>query len=131
DLPPVICDHSQLNQVFLNILNNAVDAIQSQLQSAQDKTKTAEIQIYTDTIENNQIEIIIANTGEPIDPTIQEKIFDPFFTTKTIGQGSGLGLFVCYSVIEQHQGNIVARSQIGEKTEFVITLPVQASGKST
>ncbi|MEM9091791.1 MAG: ATP-binding protein, partial [Cyanobacteria bacterium P01_F01_bin.53] len=70
-----------------------------------------------------RVRITIANTGYPIAPEIQDKIFEPFFTTKSVGQGAGLGLFVSYSIVQQHEGDLTVRSQAGGTTEFVITLP--------
>ncbi|MGC1307807.1 MAG: AAA family ATPase [Phormidesmis sp.] len=122
DLPQVTCDPSQLNQVFLNIFNNAVDAIRESPISDCDP----EIYICTQAIKGDRVRIAIANNGSPIAADIQDQIFEPFFTTKPVGKGTGLGLFISYSITQQHQGTLSVKSQQGEKTEFVITLPVIA-----
>ncbi|MDJ0707698.1 MAG: AAA family ATPase, partial [Leptolyngbyaceae cyanobacterium MO_188.B28] len=114
DLPMITCCPGQLNQVFLNIFNNAIDAIRDQ---AGDE-ETHQIRICTDVIDQGRVRIAIANTGRPIPETIQTRIFEPFFTTKSVGQGTGIGLFVSYSIIQQHGGELTVRSNPGEDTEF-------------
>lgn len=118
-LPRIACEPSQLNQVFLNILSNAIDALRQQMPQAQ----TPEIRIRTEVLSNHQIQIAIANNGLPIPQNIQEKIFDPFFTTKPVGEGTGLGLFISHSIVQQHQGVLTVQSSPNAGTEFIITLP--------
>ena len=130
-LPNVICEPGQINQVFLNILNNAVDAIQENASSFLENQQIPEISIFTKAITNPQdhsqsVQIVIANNGGTIAAEIQGRIFDPFFTTKSVGNGTGLGLFVSYSIIQQHQGTLTVRSKEDNITEFIITLPVNA-----
>lgn len=127
ELPEIDCYPSQLNQVFLHIINNAVDAIREQTQSEQQP----QIQITTGVTEREEIRIAIANNGSPIPANVQDRIFDPFFTTKAIGRGAGLGLFASYSTIQQHNGRLSVRSA-SEKgavarlgTEFEIFLPLK------
>ncbi|MEH1778676.1 MAG: AAA family ATPase [Nostoc sp.] len=120
DLPLVTCYPSQLNQVFLNIINNAIDAIRDNLQSSEHP----EIRIRTGVIDREWLRIAIANTDSTIPVSLQERIFEPFFTTKPVGRGQGLGLFVSYSIIQQHRGTLTVRSQPTEGTEFEIVLPI-------
>ncbi|MFN6482393.1 MULTISPECIES: AAA family ATPase [unclassified Nostoc] len=120
NLPLVTCYPSQLNQVFLNLINNAIDAIRDNPQSSQHP----EIRIRTGVIDREWLRIAIANTDSSIPVNLQERIFEPFFTTKPIGRGQGLGLFVCYSIIQQHRGTLTVRSQPTEGTEFEIVLPI-------
>ncbi|WP_366932917.1 AAA family ATPase [Nostoc sp. JL31] len=120
DLPLVTCYPSQLNQVFLNIINNAIDAIRDNLQSSEHP----EIRICTGVINREWLRIAIANTDSTIPVSLQERIFEPFFTTKPVGRGQGLGLFVSYSIIQQHRGTLTVRSQPAEGTEFEIVLPI-------
>ncbi len=122
--PNITCYPSQLNQVFLNIINNAIDAIGDNSQSSE----SPEILIRTEVIDSKWVRITIANTGSPIPLSIQEKIFEPFFTTKPVGRGTGLGLFVSYSIIQKHGGTLTVHSQPGEKTKFEIIIP-QESGQ--
>ncbi|MDJ1182974.1 trifunctional serine/threonine-protein kinase/ATP-binding protein/sensor histidine kinase [Roseofilum casamattae] len=118
-LPKITCCPSQLNQVFLNIISNGLDALREH--SPNDPNPV--LKISTKMLENNQIKLIVFNTGSSIPPSIQDRIFDPFFTTKPVGRGTGLGLFVSYSIIQNHGGSISVRSQPGEGTQFEIVLP--------
>jgi predicted ATPase/signal transduction histidine kinase len=119
-IPLVTCYPSQLNQVFLNIINNAIDAIRDNPQCSENP----EIRIRTEVIDGQQLLIAIANTDSTIPVSLQDRIFEPFFTTKPVGRGQGLGLFVSYSIIQQHGGSLTVRSQPMEGTEFEILLPM-------
>ena len=112
-IPLVECYPSQLNQVFMNILSNAAQAIEDR--------GTITIGLKQ---ESEKIVITIKDTGKGMDKSTQEKIFDPFFTTKTPGKGTGLGLSITYGIIEKHNGEMQVVSQVGQGTEFIITLPV-------
>ena len=119
-LPLLKCYPAQLNQAFMNILNNAIDELITYEQQLEPK-----IVIQTKPIDGSKIEVRIRDNGSGIDPAIQDKIFDPFFTTKPVGKGTGMGLAICYQIIEKHQGRVEVFSQLGQGTEFVVTLPVQ------
>ncbi|WP_208352550.1 trifunctional serine/threonine-protein kinase/ATP-binding protein/sensor histidine kinase, partial [Aetokthonos hydrillicola] len=121
NIPLVNCYPSQLNQVFFNIIHNAIDAIRDNPQSSQNP----EIRIRTEVIDNERLRIAISNTDSTIPVNLQDRIFDPFFTTKPVGRGKGLGLFVSYSIIQQHGGTLTVRSQIADGTEFKIVLPIR------
>ena len=117
-LPPVKCHASQINQVFYNLIDNALDALQSAL-------KPGELTIRSWQSEPDWVTISVRDTGSGIPPEIQDKIFDPFFTTKPVGKGTGLGLSVCYQVVVQaHGGKLSCVSQVGEGTEFIVELPL-------
>ena len=119
-LPPIDCFPSQLNQVLMNILANAIDALESQK-----SLSTPQIQIHTKLLDNNRIAIHLADNGSGIPPQIQSKLFDPFFTTKEVGKGTGLGLSISYQiVVNKHGGNLSCKSIPGEGTEFIIEIPV-------
>ncbi len=118
-LPLVEC-YPALNQVFMNILTNAIDAL-LELVEQPDK----QIAIQTEMVSPLQVDVRIRDNGPGIPLEIQSKIFDPFFTTKDVGKGTGLGLSICYQVIEKHRGQIAVNSRLGQGTEFVITLPVK------
>ncbi|MBD2302910.1 ATP-binding sensor histidine kinase [Nostoc sp. FACHB-190] len=120
NLPLVTCYPSQLNQVFLNIINNAIDAIRAHPQNSEQP----QIRIFTEVIENAKLKIAIANTHSFIPESLHNRIFEPFFTTKSVGQGKGLGLSVSYSIIQQHKGTLTVRSQPNTETEFEIVLPI-------
>ncbi|MEQ9238333.1 sensor histidine kinase [Coleofasciculus sp. E2-BRE-01] len=126
NLPLVECYACQLNQVFLNILNNAIDAIR-------DKPGTipARISLRTEQFENKRVRIRIANSGSYIPPEVKARIFDPFFTTKPIGMGTGLGLAISYQIIVgQHKGSLQCFSEPGKDTEFQIELPTSIKAKT-
>jgi two-component system, NtrC family, sensor kinase len=120
DLPLIDCYPAQLNQVFMNILNNAIDAVLEQDNKAQEK----QIVIKTEIADSQIAKIIISDNGIGIRPEIQPKIFDPFFTTKPVNKGTGLGLSISYQIIEEHQGRISLKSNPGKGTEFVIEIPI-------
>ncbi|MBP0021128.1 MAG: HAMP domain-containing histidine kinase [Cyanobacteria bacterium SBLK] len=124
-LPNVECYAGQLNQVFFNILNNAIDIL---IETARNdgEFKNPTIYIRTTPIENNWIQIAIADNGKGIDPKIQKRIFDPFFTTKPIGSGTGLGLSIAYQVVvDRHSGKLSCHSTLGEGAEFIIEIPAR------
>lgn len=115
-LPEIMCYASELNQVFMNILSNAAQAIDGE----------GEIWISTDhTPGSGRIEIHIKDSGKGIKPADVEKIFDPFFTTKSVGQGTGLGLSISYGIVQKHGGDILVKSEVGKGTEFTIILPIE------
>ena len=115
DLPLTTSDQAQLQQVFLNIINNGIDAI----------GKEGRIIINTRTTKNNEISIEISDNGPGITKEVLQKIFDPFFTTKEVGKGTGLGLSISYSIIEKLGGRIMVASEAGQGTTFTIYLPVK------
>lgn len=123
DLLPVECYPAQLNQVFMNILSNAIDAVE-ELQVKGLQPVPPSIWIMTKLIDSRWIQVRIRDNGPGMTPDIKNKIFDPFFTTKPVGKGTGLGLAICYQIVEKHRGRIDVNSQLGQGTEFVITLPV-------
>jgi signal transduction histidine kinase len=120
-LPLVECYPAQLNQVFWHIISNAIDELLSHHQLSCEP----QILIQTKLVNDKQVEVRIRDNGKGISPKIKEKIFDPFFTTKPVGEGTGMGLAICYQIVEKHQGKIQVISQLGQGTEFVVTLPIQ------
>jgi len=121
DLPEISCYPAQLNQVFLNLLSNSIDALASAA------VQPKHIVITTRQIDNHRICVSIQDNGPGIPPEIREKIFNPFFTTKPIGKEIGLGLAICWRIVEKHQGQIHLISEVGCGTEFQIVLPVKAA----
>jgi signal transduction histidine kinase len=116
NLPEIECFPGQLNQVFMNILSNAVQAIHEK-GSVYIKTRQR----------GEQVEVRIKDTGMGMPEDVRKHIFDPFFTTKDVGVGTGLGLSISYGIIEKHNGTIEVESSPGIGTEFIITLPIHQS----
>lgn len=126
DLPLIECYCGLLNQVFMKILSNAIDALESQLSSREIIISTS-FENGDNPYSTPSIIIRIADNGCGIIPIVQQKIFDPFFTTKPIGKGTGLGLSISYQiVVEKHGGQISCVSEPGKGTEFTIEIPVKA-----
>lgn len=119
DIPPIECYAGKLNQVFLNIISNAVYAVHKQFTESQG----GEIIINT-TSDGENVYIKIKDNGTGMDDKTQQKIFEPFFTTKDVGEGTGLGMSIAYNTIKKHNGQIHLNSQPGQGTEFVLQLPI-------
>jgi two-component system NtrC family sensor kinase len=133
ELPRVECYPGQLNQVFMNIINNAIDALEdsqgsgfrvhSHEQSTMNNQHSPVIRIQTEVLEQKWVVIRIADNGDGIQSELQHRIFDPFFTTKPVGQGTGLGLSISYHiVVDRHKGQLTCYSVPGQGAEFVIKL---------
>ena len=120
DLPMTMGDTSQLQQVFLNIVINAEQAMAK-------ASGQGRLQVTTRLDEGN-IEIIFADDGPGISATYLSRIFDPFFTTKGQGQGTGLGLSICYGIIQEHHGEITASSKEGQGATFTVKIPLTSDG---
>ena len=116
ELPRVCCIPAQINQVLMNLLVNATQAID-----------TAGVITLRTRVVGRTIQIDVADTGHGIPEEVQKRIFEPFFTTKPIGKGTGLGLSISWDIIKRHSGHIEVRSRPGEGTTFTITLPIVSS----
>jgi two-component system NtrC family sensor kinase len=117
DIPHVIGDSQQLQQVFLNILNNAYDAVRETGRPARIELMTAGM--------GNVVEVSFKDNGHGI--THSDRIFDPFFTTKEVGKGTGLGLSICYGIVREHGGEILCHNNVGDEgATFVVRLPASS-----
>ena len=116
-LPKIRCLPTQLNQVFMNLLVNAGQAI----------VDKGEITITTECVGDASVRISISDTGTGIAPAALPRVFDPFFTTKPVGKGTGLGLSLTWGIVERHGGKIEVASEVGKGTTFAVTLPVDAT----
>jgi signal transduction histidine kinase len=115
DIPPIVCSPSQVNQVFLNLVTNAVQAMPEERGTITLTTRAAD----------GGVTVEVADDGKGIAPEVLPKIFDPFFSTKEIGKGTGLGLSISYKIVEQHGGRIEVESQVGAGTKFTVWLPLK------
>ncbi|MEA5467072.1 sensor histidine kinase [Leptothoe sp. PORK10 BA2] len=129
NLPLVECYPGQLNQAFMNILSNAIDAIEEVNAERTDeevKENPSQIVIQTSMIDSNWIKILISDNGIGMPESVRSRIFDPFFTTKSVGKGTGIGMSISYQIVtEQHGGKLTCCSILGEGTDFVIQIPIQ------
>jgi signal transduction histidine kinase len=146
DLPYIECYPGQLNQVFMNLLANAIDALEQKRLRDSSEIPTAvpcirirteikdrgslfnsqRLAVPNDLTSRTNILIRIADNGVGITESARKQLFDPFFTTKPIGQGTGLGLSISYRiVVEKHKGQLLVNSKLGQGTEFIIELPLQ------
>ena len=116
NVPAITCSPSQINQVFLNLINNAAQAL---------GPGPGEIRITTRREGAGHVAVEVADNGKGIPPEVLPKIFDPFFTTKEVGKGTGLGLSIVYKIVEQHGGKISVDSTVGVGTRFTVVLPLQ------
>lgn len=119
DLPPIECYPGQMNQVFMNILANAIDALEESM------IEHPQIRVQTQSIDTEQVKITITDNGVGIPENIHSQLFNPFFTTKPVGKGTGLGLSISYQIItEKHRGKLQCISFPGEGTEFAMEIPI-------
>ncbi|WP_052754502.1 GAF domain-containing sensor histidine kinase [Calothrix sp. 336/3] len=122
-LPPVECYPGKLNQVFMNIISNAIDAFH--LAKEDEINFQPEIRIRTEFIPPSHVRIRISDNAGGMNEEVKAKIFNPFFTTKPVGDGTGLGLSISYQIIvENHQGNLTCSSQLGKGSEFSLEIPI-------
>jgi signal transduction histidine kinase len=128
DLPSVMCYPGQMNQVFMNILANAIDAIDEAFEQKKLNDPVPQIHIKT-FMSGGQVRIHIADNGAGIPETVQRRLFEPLFTTKPVGKGTGLGMAIAHQiVVEKHNGSLSLSSELGKGTEFVIQLPIDPIG---
>ncbi len=127
-LPAIECYPGQLNQVFMNLISNAIDALEqrnAKLSFQEITANPSEIRISTSLLNKDWICIRVADNGIGIDQKLISRLFDPFFTTKVVGKGTGLGLSISYQIVtEKHKGKIYCQSEIGKGTEFLVELPI-------
>ncbi|NEO52306.1 MAG: AAA family ATPase [Okeania sp. SIO3B5] len=126
-LPKIKCYPGELNQAFMNIISNAIDAVQPMRKES--SNSLPQITITTEIDTENQVIIRIADNGIGMSEAVQKHIFDPFYTTKPVGQGTGLGLAISYqTIVEHHEGELECISALGKGTEFLIKIPILLSG---
>ncbi len=127
NIPLVECYAGQLNQVFMNLISNAIDALgdYSHHSSIQQQQNHGQITVQTELLDQQWVRIKIADNGMGMSEKVKSNLFNPFFTTKPVGKGTGLGLSISYQIIvEKHKGSIQCNSQVGHGTEFIIEIPL-------
>jgi two-component system, NtrC family, sensor kinase len=142
EMPLIECYAGQLNQVFMNILSNGIDALEESMQdkqwmqenlqqyslSADEPEPFLELCIHTELINLERVRIKIKDNGKGMPEKVRQKLFNPFFTTKPVGKGTGMGLSISYQIItEKHGGTLQCFSAIGQGAEFVIEIPIRQS----
>jgi len=143
NLPLIECYAGQMNQVFMNILSNSIDALEEYLTQIEDKSCNPTqnqrnypfrplIHISTCMINEDWIRIQLTDNGSGMTEAVQNRLFDPFFTTKPVGKGTGMGLSISYQIVtERHGGTLKCHSSLGRGAEFVIEIPVQQPKKTS
>lgn len=129
----ILGDQTQIHQVLVNLINNAVDAMDGEgtitIKIAHVAAHDPLLKQFAETKEQNYCKIEITDTGHGMDQHTMERIFEPFFTTKEVGKGTGLGLSIVHSIIQEHEGEITVHSQLGHGTTFMILLPEYIAGR--
>ncbi|MGF1522116.1 MAG: sensor histidine kinase [Leptolyngbyaceae cyanobacterium] len=129
ELPSVECYAGLLNQVFMNILSNAIDALENTMSAQKEQSDSADpacITLRTTQLNEKWVQIAIANNGHSIPQEVQQRIFEPFFTTKSLGKGTGMGMSISYQIVaERHKGKLFCFSAPDQETEFVIQIPLR------
>lgn len=129
DLPPVKCYPGLLNQVFMNILANAIDALEETIEAQTPEARKEDLRqitLRTELVDQQWVRVAIADNGTGMPADVKAHIFDPFFTTKPTGKGTGMGMSISHQIVtENHRGKLHCFSEPGKGTEFVIQIPVQ------
>jgi PAS domain S-box-containing protein len=122
DLPEIIAEHNRLEQVFINLVSNAIDAMDEKSHQPEGSDKSKELSIKS-ILENGQVALYVSDTGIGMSEEVQAKLFEPFFTTKKVGKGTGLGVSISYGIVKDYDGDIEIESQVGKGTTFKLTFP--------
>ncbi|MBF0622716.1 MAG: PAS domain S-box protein [Magnetococcales bacterium] len=123
DLPLVVGNSTQMEQVFINLIQNSIHALEEQ-------SEQPAITVSAEYVESDQVIVVrFKDNGMGMSAEVKERIFEPFFTTKGVGEGTGIGLAIVYGIIRDHEGTIRCHSELGEGTTFTITFPVRSNGK--
>jgi C4-dicarboxylate-specific signal transduction histidine kinase len=129
NLPPILADHNRLEQVFINLITNAIDAIEEKTEKHPDRQLDKVITIKS-FCEKGHVAATVSDMGAGMSEYVREKIFEPFFTTKKTGKGTGLGVCISYGIIKDYDGKIEVNSKVDEGTTFKVSFPhTSAAGK--
>ena len=122
DIPFIMADHNRMEQVFINLVTNAIDAMDEKAELPEHKSMVKRLRIAT-CLEKNAVKVMVTDNGVGMSNEVKEKLFEPFFTTKRIGKGTGLGVSISYGIIKDYNGTIDIDSRIGQGTTFILTFP--------
>lgn len=126
DLPPILAEHNRLEQVFINLVTNAIDTLDEKAQKAAHRKVEMRLRIAT-FLKDGRVTVTVTDTGMGMSEAVKRKIFEPFYTTKKTGKGTGLGVSISYGIIKDYDGRIQIESAVGEGTTFILSFqPVQA-----
>ncbi|MGB9441629.1 MAG: ATP-binding protein, partial [Desulfobacterales bacterium] len=122
EIPDITAEHNRLEQVFINLVSNAIDAMdeKSSQPDSQNSPKRLAIKSF---VENDQVVVHVTDTGTGMSEEVKNKIFEPFFTTKKVGKGTGLGVSISYGIVKDYSGKIEIDSEIGKGTTFKLMFP--------
>ena len=126
DLPEVLAEHNRLEQVFINLVSNAIDAMDERSNQPDNTDKSKKLSIRSIS-ENNLVTVYVSDTGTGMSKEVQAKLFEPFFTTKKVGKGTGLGVSISYGIVNDYDGDIEIESEVGKGTTFKLTFPVAST----
>jgi len=122
DLPEILAEHNRLEQVFINLVSNAIDAMDEK-NSHPDGTDNDKQLTITSNLEGDRVTVYVSDTGTGMSEEVQAKLFEPFFTTKKVGKGTGLGVSISYGIVKDYDGDISIESKVGKGTTFKLTFP--------
>jgi C4-dicarboxylate-specific signal transduction histidine kinase len=122
NIPYIMADHNRLEQVFINLVTNAIDAMdeKAELLGYKGTAKRLHMRSY---VEGNRVAVVVEDNGIGMSEEVKDKLFEPFFTTKEIGKGTGLGVSISYGIIKDYQGSIEVESRVGRGTSFTLKFP--------
>jgi len=122
DLPEILAEHNRLEQVFINLVSNAIDAMDEKSNQPDNSDDSNKLTIKS-TLEDKRVTVTVSDTGTGMSEEIQAKLFEPFFTTKKVGKGTGLGVSISYGIVKDYDGDIEIESEVGKGTTFKLTFP--------
>jgi PAS domain S-box-containing protein len=126
DIPNIMAEHNRLEQVLINLVSNAIDAMDEKSSQPEAQTSPKRLSIKS-FVENDRVMIYVSDTGTGMSEEVKNKIFEPFFTTKKVGKGTGLGVSISYGIVKDYNGSIEIDSEIGQGTTFKLTFPAISS----
>ena len=126
DLPEILAEHNRLEQVFINLVSNAIDAMDEKSNHPANPDNDKKLTIKSN-LEGDMVTVYVADTGTGMSEEVQAKLFEPFFTTKKVGKGTGLGVSISYGIVKDYDGDIKIESEVGKGTTFKLTFPAAST----